>query len=445
VDVVAVAAGLGTAGSCRRTVGARSRAPSARRDATSVTEVSAAVTGTPVAVNAATRRTLLGARHRLTPSRRTDDPVAITEDLVALHSSDPASVYLSVAARMVNPSFAPLDTALYDERRLIRHHAMRRTLFVFTPATARIAHAACTTTLVARQRRTTIALLEDSGVTNDGAAWLDDARRQILDALASLAPGPGGIAEATARTLGRLVPSLLGKVDLAPDKSYGGSVAAHTRVLLLLGFEGEIVRGRPTGSWINSEYHWALTRSVVPGGLIGLDADVAAVELARRYLASFGPASTADLQWWTGWTAATTKRALAGTGAVPAAIEGESGWILPDDDALSGGAREPEPWIALLPGLDSTTMGWKRRDWYLPLEHTRGCSTATATRARRSGSTAGSSAAGSSAATVRSRSASSRMSVASASTRSKRRQTASSRSSATRASPSASRLRCRRS
>ena len=25
-----------------------------------------------------------------------------------------------------------------------------------------------------------------------------------------------------------------------------------------------------------------------------------------------------------------------------------------------------EPWVALLPGLDPTTMGWKQRAWYLP-------------------------------------------------------------------------------
>ncbi len=25
-----------------------------------------------------------------------------------------------------------------------------------------------------------------------------------------------------------------------------------------------------------------------------------------------------------------------------------------------------EPWVALLPGLDPTTMGWKERGWYLP-------------------------------------------------------------------------------
>jgi hypothetical protein len=27
--------------------------------------------------------------------------------------------------------------------------------------------------------------------------------------------------------------------------------------------------------------------------------------------------------------------------------------------------EEPEPWVAMLPGLDPTAMGWKERDWYL--------------------------------------------------------------------------------
>jgi len=46
---------------------------------------------------------------------------------------------------------------------------------------------------------------------------------------------------------------------------------------------------------------------------------------------------------------------------------GGTGWLLPDD-------LEPEPpvdpWAALLPGLDPTTMGWKQRDFYLDPEHT---------------------------------------------------------------------------
>jgi hypothetical protein len=134
---------------------------------------------------------------------------------------------------------------------------------------------------------------------------------------------------------------------------------AHTRLLLNLGFDGAIVRGRPSGSWINSEYPWSVAQEWIPGGLAGEDVDSGAAELARNYLARFGPASTADLQWWAGWTAGTTKRALAAIDAVE--VDLDDGWVLPDDT----GNANSSPWIAFLPALDSTTMGWKNRTWYL--------------------------------------------------------------------------------
>jgi hypothetical protein len=36
--------------------------------------------------------------------------------------------------------------------------------------------------------------------------------------------------------------------------------------------------------------------------------------------------------------------------------------VLADDPAPTG---QVEPWVALLPSLDPTTMGWKDRAWYL--------------------------------------------------------------------------------
>ena len=50
------------------------------------------------------RRRRLGVRHRLAHASRTDDVVAVTEGVVALHATDPASVFLSAAARMRSPS-----------------------------------------------------------------------------------------------------------------------------------------------------------------------------------------------------------------------------------------------------------------------------------------------------------------------------------------------------
>lgn len=92
-------------------------------------------------ITVAERRARLAERHRLIPSRRTDDVAAIADSVVALHSSDPVSVFLSAMARMRHPSVAAVEAALYDARSVIRFHAMRRTLWVATPAVARLAHA----------------------------------------------------------------------------------------------------------------------------------------------------------------------------------------------------------------------------------------------------------------------------------------------------------------
>ena len=39
-----------------------------------------------------------------------------------------------------------------------------------------------------------------------------------------------------------------------------------------------------------------------------------------------------------------------------------SGYVLADDIEPS---VDPGPWVALLPALDTTTMAWKERPWYL--------------------------------------------------------------------------------
>jgi hypothetical protein len=305
------------------------------------------------------RRARLAVRHRLAPSARTDDVAAIVDSVVALHSTDPASVYLSALSRMKVPSIEAVSSALYDQRSIVRHHAMRRTLWVFTPRVARWAHAACTTSLAAPQWKRLAGMVEDSGIATDGAAWVTAARTDTLAAL-------GRLQSATARQLGNAVPALTEKLHLAVGKPYAATQGAHTRVLLNLGFDGLIVRGRPNGSWINSEYPWSLTEAWLGegGSLVStIDAKTAAAELARCYLAQFGPATAADLQWWAGWTAGATRSALASIEAVEVEIAGGTGWVLPDD--VDSTSPKAAPWIAFLPALDPTTMGWKERAWYL--------------------------------------------------------------------------------
>jgi hypothetical protein len=306
------------------------------------------------------RRSRLAVRHRLVPDTRTDDVAVIADSVVALHSTDPSTVYLSAMARMALPSTEAVSKALYDDRTVVRHHAMRRTLWVFTPQMARWAHAACTVALASTQWKRLAKMAEDSGIATDGAAWAAAARTDTLAALASMGT-------ATARQLGNAVPALTQKLHLAVGTSNVGIQGAHTRLLLNLGFDGVIVRGRPGGSWNNSEYPWSVAEQWLAGGIAGVDADTGAAELARNYLARFGPVTRADIQWWAGWTLGTTRRALSAIGAVEVDLEatsgGEVGWMLAED--VDSPVLEAPPWIAFLPALDSTTMGWKQRGWYL--------------------------------------------------------------------------------
>jgi hypothetical protein len=321
-------------------------------------------------IGVAERRARLARRHRLLPEERTDDVVRIAEDLVALHSTDPVTVHLSVALRMRHPSIAALERALYEDRTLVRHHAMRRTLWVATPETIRLMHAAATRKLIGPESRRTEKLLAEGGLP-DPAAWLTSARGLALDALREHGP-------MTARQVGERVPELRHPMELAPGTSYATTASAHTRVLLQLGFEGAVLRGRPSGSWVSGAYHYVATDSWLPEGLGDLDVREAAAELVGRWLRRFGPATTTDVQWWHGWTATTTRQALADAGAVPVTLRGgedgsleQPGWLAPDDVEEPGSDAGPGeavavPWVAALPSLDPTVMGWKERAWYLP-------------------------------------------------------------------------------
>ncbi len=301
------------------------------------------------------RRARLAWQHRLLPERRVDDITVIADDLVALHSTDPVTVYLSAMARMVQPSLQAVERAVYTDRSLIRHHAMRRTLWLATPEVARAMHAAATLKLVAPERRRVAKLLAESGVTDPGR-WLDEAAEQTVAFLHEHGPQ-------TARQLGEKVPALRQPLIMAAGTPWEAKVSAHSRLLILLGFSGEILRVRPTGTWVNGAYRYVATTDWLPGGLAGVDERAAAADLARRWLAGFGPATTTDLRWWMGWTVAMTRRALSDVGAVPVDLADGPGWLAADD---AGAPASVEPWVALLPSLDPTTMGWKQRGWYLP-------------------------------------------------------------------------------
>jgi hypothetical protein len=68
------------------------------------------------------------------------------------------------------------------------------------------------------------------------------------------------------------------------------------------------------------------------------------------------------MKWWSGWSLRDTRAALDACGAVEVDIDDGVGFVLADDIEPE---PVPDPWAALLPGLDPTPMGWKERDWFV--------------------------------------------------------------------------------
>ncbi|MEU5879686.1 winged helix DNA-binding domain-containing protein [Spirillospora sp. NPDC047279] len=302
------------------------------------------------------RRARLAMRHRLAPPARRDDVVEIARSLVALHATDPATVFLSVAARSTAATPALVEKALYDDRALLRMLAMRRTMFVVPVELVPVLQASCADALAAKQRRTYARFLEQAGVIEDDVeGWWRDVERATHDAL--VARG-----EATGAQLSADEPRLRTRIDAAPGKAYSKPTSITTWVLVTLGAEGRIVRGRPNGSWISSQYRWAPIEAWLPGGVPVLPADEARAELLRAWLRSFGPAPVSDLKWWTGWTLGDVKKGLARLDVTEVDLGGTTGLLLSDDLEP---VPAPEPWAALLPALDPTPMGWQARSWYL--------------------------------------------------------------------------------
>lgn len=303
------------------------------------------------------RRARLGRRHHLADKERITDVVRLAGDLVGLHGTDPATVFLAVAARSKKSAgaIAAVEKALYDHRRLVRTLGMRRTMFVVPVDLVAVLRAACTDPMVGPQRARLVKLIEDQGIAADGETWLRKLEAETLAEVAARG-------EVTGTELSQVIPNLRRQFTFGEGKKWGGTAGVTTRLLFLLSTEQRIVRGRPKGSWTSSQYRWSLMETWLPDGVPALEPEAARAELVRRWLATFGPATANDVKWWTGWTMGHTRAALASLDAVEVDLEKGTGWVLPGDDDP---VRAPGPWVALLPALDPTTMGWSEREWYL--------------------------------------------------------------------------------
>ncbi len=231
---------------------------------------------------------------------------------------------------------------------------MRNTLFAVSAELAPYVDASTARAIAAKERRTFLKHLDEDGQGLD-AEWLARVEAAALDALDAHGPTTGS-------QLSAAVPALRQKITIGRGKKYETTTGVATRVIRLLAADGRIRRDRPRGSWTSSQYRWVHTEPwpAVP-------AAEARAEIARRWLHAYGPATEADLKWWTGWTLTDVRKALAAVGPDQVRLEGGGTALVSPGD--TGPEPAPEPWAALLPGLDPTGMGWADRGFHLDPAH----------------------------------------------------------------------------
>lgn len=275
---------------------------------------------------------------------------------MVLHATDPATVYLSVLARCTGLEIADVSKAMYDERSLVRMLAMRRTLFVVPTELAAVVHSAASVDVAARIRKRLLKELAtaptDPPLPKDVQRWLAEVEKGVEHVVAELGVASGA-------QIGAAEPRLRTAILPRTDKKYDVRRTVTTQVLALMGAEGRLVRREPLGAWTSRQHTWEAASAWWPDGIPEVPTGEARARLAEAYLRRFGPATEADLAWWTGWPLGVTRKALG-----ELELETTPDGVLLSDDTDEVAPRAPV--ATLLPALDPTPMGWKERSWYLP-------------------------------------------------------------------------------
>src|SRR5215218_5660506 len=193
------------------------------------------------------RRARLARRHFLAGPAQT--PVGVTGDVIGLHSTDPATPYLSLWARLPGFTVADLDAALYRQRTLTKHLAMRRTLWIVRAEDLPLIQSAASDRVAGNEHRKLVADAQNAGIAADANAWFEAACAAVLRHLAEHGP-------TSAKDLRAALPELAGHYDPAPGKRWGGQTPLAPRVLTVLAVRGDIVRGPNDGGWTVSRPQW---------------------------------------------------------------------------------------------------------------------------------------------------------------------------------------------
>lgn len=285
-----------------------------------------------------------GWRHYLCERAPAGSMLAVASRLCGLHAQVLSSAELSLWARIEDLKRGAVGRALWEKRTLIKTWAMRGTLHLLPTRDLPLWYAALSTS----RRYHRPAVWRRFGLTMDELDRLTEAIGAALD-------GRVMTREELAREVARLTRSASFGAKLA----LGGwgtilKPAAFTGRLCFAPSVGQRVRFTRPSTWLKARPK-------------PMDPEAAQVEVTRRFLAAYGPATYHDLaRWWGGGSLASARQwiAVLGDEVAPVEVAGERAWML---SAHASEARElpPERSVRLLPAFDHYVVAASRHAEHL--------------------------------------------------------------------------------
>jgi hypothetical protein len=282
----------------------------------------------------------------------------VVHHLCGVQSQDIGAAELSIGVRAAGLTARDVAHARLEERSLVRTWAMRGTLHLVPAEDLGWLLPLLAPGLIAGNARRYAELGLDEDTLERGVRAL----REVLEAYGPLTRAEivERLAERGILLTGQARPYLIqraaleGFVCYGPDRRTTDSREGEPAYALLADWLG----GGPA----------AMRKSA-------LSREAALVELARRYLAAFGPATPADLATWSGVAAREVRSAWARLGAEleqADTVEGPA-WLLRErhsrrEETILQAPGDLTPAVRLLPAFDTYLLGYRARDLTVPRE-----------------------------------------------------------------------------
>jgi hypothetical protein len=275
------------------------------------------------------------ARSHLVERAPAERLVEVVREVGGIHAQVTASSELQLAARIKGITQADVREALWERRVLAKSWTMRGTLHV---------HPADELALWTAARRAVVGDADKDGGSPELVAAVVDAIGEALRGRRLLREE---LADAVVERVGPEP-----RERLVSGWGYLVGDAAEAGILCFGPPQGQKVTFVRTDDWL--------------GAQPDLDPEQALLEVARRYIAAYGPVThRAFREWFTArhFTPAEAKKVFEELEPVEVDVEGKKAWLLEDEEP-----PPPASSVRLLPEYDVYIMGFREREHLVPPE-----------------------------------------------------------------------------